>query len=428
MIWGINDPDKRLIGTTFDPQTKKTGNQDYILWLQQLLEPKIDFRFSNITIDGNNIVVLTIPFAKNKPTSFSGIEYIRIGSANKKLLDFPEKENKLWSIINRSIFETIPALENISIDEIFLLLDYIKYFRLTKKEIPGNPSEIIKLLMSEGFISENMDTSYNITNLAAILFANNLDNFSILSSKKIRFIQYDGYNKLHAVRDIYFNKGYALAFEDIINTIAMLVPNNEIIGGTLRINQQTYPPESVREFIANALIHQDFSISGNPTIELYKDRIEITNTGIPLIDPKRFIDEPPQRRNEKLCAFMYRINICENRGSGIDRALQKVEEYQLPPPNFLQKTNNMVVTIFAPKPFKDMDKDDRIRACYQHACLLYANGGRKLTNASLRNRFGNNIHAATISQIIGHTLMENLIKNSEDGTGRKNTKYIPFWA
>jgi len=68
-----------------------------------------------------------------------------------------------------------------------------------------------------------------------------------------------------------------------------------------------YPEIAVRELVANALIHQDFSITGaGPMVEVFGDRVEITNPGEPLIDTLRFIDEPPRSRNEMLASLMRR--------------------------------------------------------------------------------------------------------------------------
>lgn len=67
----------------------------------------------------------------------------------------------------------------------------------------------------------------------------------------------------------------------------------------------------------------------------------ITNPGKPLIEPIRFIDEPPRSRNEDLAAFMRRINICKERGSGIDKVIDSVEAFQLPAPLFKVTNNNI---------------------------------------------------------------------------------------
>jgi len=110
-----------------------------------------------------------------------------------------------------------------------------------------------------------------------------------------------------------------------------------------------YPEIAIRELVANALIHQDFTIRGTgPMIEIFSDRMEITNPGIPLIDTLRFIDEPPQSRNEALASFMRRVNICEEQGSGIDKIILQVKMFQLPAPDFIvtsKHTKSMCVHI-----------------------------------------------------------------------------------
>src|ERR1700722_7444665 len=113
------------------------------------------------------------------------------------------------------------------------------------------------------------------------------------------------------------------------------LPRSEEIGQALRREVRVYPEIAIRELVANALIHQDFNLTGNgPTVEIFDNRIEITNPGTPLIDPLRFIDEPPRSRNEELASLMCRMNICEERGSGIDKVIFQIELYQLPPPDF----------------------------------------------------------------------------------------------
>ena len=90
---------------------------------------------------------------------------------------------------------------------------------------------------------------------------------------------------------------------------------------------------AVRELVANALIHQDFSVTGaGPMVEIFDGRIEITNPGEPLVDTRRFLDNPPASRNEALTSLMRRFDICEERGSGIDKVVAEVERHQLPAP------------------------------------------------------------------------------------------------
>lgn len=121
-------------------------------------------------------------------------------------------------------------------------------------------------------------------------------------------------------------------------------------------------------------------------IEIFENRIEITNPGKPLIDTNRFIDHSPESRNEILASLMRRMNFCEERGSGIDKVIYEIEAFQLPAPEFLSGDNYTRITLFSPKSLRQMDKMDKIRATYQHCCLKYVSG-ELMTNQSLRDRF-----------------------------------------
>lgn len=126
---------------------------------------------------------------------------------------------------------------------------------------------------------------------------------------------------------------------------------------------------------------------------------------------------------------MRRINICEERGSGIDKVILMVELFQLPAPEFQVTANHTKVTLFAYKKLADMDKADRVRACYQHACLRYVSNDR-MTNSSLRERFSiKDENYSMASRIISDTIDTALIKPYDpENMSRKHAKYVPFWA
>jgi hypothetical protein len=83
---------------------------------------------------------------------------------------------------------------------------------------------------------------------------------------------------------------------------------------------------------------------------------------------------------------MRRFAICEEKGSGVDKVILAIEAHQLPAPDFRAGIKRFSVVLLAPRRFEDMDRDDRIRACYQHCCLCYVLHG-KMTNQSVRERF-----------------------------------------
>ncbi|MGQ3892780.1 ATP-binding protein [Legionella sp. CNM-4043-24] len=97
-----------------------------------------------------------------------------------------------------------------------------------------------------------------------------------------------------------------------------------------------YPTVAIRELLANAIIHQDFSIdSAHPKVEIFSDRMEITNPGT--LIAKTSVDRlfgSTNPRNELLARIMYKTHICEDRGSGLIRTLTAIELYGLPPLKF----------------------------------------------------------------------------------------------
>lgn len=163
-------------------------------------------------------------------------------------------------------------------------------------------------------------------------------------------------------------------------------------------------------------------------MEIFSDRMEITNPGLPLVKTERFLDSPPRSRNEALASLMRLIGICEERGSGVDKVVFETEIYQLPAPSFETAEESTRVVLFAHKAYKHMDSQDRIRACYLHACLRYVQRD-PMTNASLRERFGiEPENSAMVSQVIKETLLSDLIKPFDPEQGKRHAKYLPFWA
>ncbi len=429
LIWGVRDSDHAVVGTRFDPHAARVGNEELESWLLRLLEPKIDFRFFAVEVGGRSVVLLEIARAARHPVRFSGQEFIRVGTYKKNLKDFPEKERTLWRIFDRTPFEDGIAVERATGDEVLHLLDYPAYFDLLERPLPANRDGILDALASERLIHPSDAGGWDITNLGAILFAKRLDPFGGLRRKAVRVIQYRGKGRTETFKEQEGAKGYACGFDGLIGFINGLLPANEVIGQALRKSVPMFPELAVRELVANALIHQDLFVTGaGPMVEIFDGRVEITNPGEPLVDTLRFVDTPPKSRNEGLASLMRRFRICEERGSGIDKVLQQVELFQLPAPLFERPEGFTRVVLFAHKPLSAMDKADRVRACYLHACLCYVNR-KPMTNASLRERFGiADRNASMASRLLNEAVDARLIVVADPEVGTRIRSYLPYWA
>jgi predicted HTH transcriptional regulator len=431
IVWGIEDQTLRVVGTTFRPQRAKVGNEELENWLATQLEPRIHFQFGEFLHGGCPVVILQVQRCPNRPVGFRGVEYVRVGSYKKRLKDHPEKERLLWAQGPGAAFEKQVATADLTADEALSLLDHAAFFEMAKQPLAETKNALVDRLHSEKLIAAaGTSGHWNITNLGAILFAKRLSEFEGLARKAVRVIVYPGKDRIKTVKEQVGLRGYAAGFEGLVNYIYDQLPRSEKIFGALRTEARAYPDLAVRELVANAIIHQDFSMTGvSPLVEVFTDRVEITNPGTPLIQTLRFIDEPPQSRNEALAALMRRLNICEERGSGIDKVIFEVEHARLPAPNFLVTEGHTKVILYGPRKLTHMDRLDKVRACYQHACLLYVSN-QKMTNASLRRRLGiADRNYSTASRIISDTIQRGQIRPYDPGsTSKKHASYVPFWA
>jgi mloB len=436
VLWGIEDKSHKPVGTQFHPFSQKQNKQPLELWLAQHLNPAPAIRFQEITYQGKNLVLLEIPAANSTPVEFDRTAYIRIGEATPKLSDHPQHLRTLWAKLQSFAWESGIAASFLDGDTVLDRLDYTAYFGMTGQRLPDNRTDIFNKLDADGLIRKDVGEYWNITHLGAILFAKRLSDFpSAIARKAVRFVAYKGISRadtvMHRLDEERDNQGYAIGFASLLDYINKLIPRNEHIGAAFREEQPLYPVIAIRELVANALIHQDMTITGTgPLIELFADRLEITNPGQPLVAPSRFLDLPPRSRNEALAALMRRMKICEEQGTGIDKVLTAVEMHQLPAPDF--RAENQVenpavrVTLFAPRRFADMTPQERIRACYQHAALCYV-AGKKMTNASLRERLGiEQQNSSQASNVIKMTLKEKLICFADPQ--HPKIGYYPIWA
>lgn len=232
------------------------------------------------------------------------------------------------------------------------------------------------------------------------------------------------------LKEVTLDKGYTVCIEETLTYIYAMTPTSEGIKGAYRETEYAYPPTAIREVLANALIHQDLTVTGaGTTIEIFDSRIEVTNPGTLLVDINRIIDNPPKSRNEKLSRLMRRFNLCEELGTGWDKIVSATEAMQLPAPRMIEYESNTRVKLFSSLPFSMIPKDEKLLAVYQHASIKYLQGDT-MTNKSLRERFGlPSTASASISRLIKDAIDKQIIKPfDETVSSNRMMQYIPFYA
>jgi predicted HTH transcriptional regulator len=431
ILFGIEDGTLNEIGVNFDPfNVKYTGKQDLEIWLRQMVLG-VDFRFLPFKAeDGRDYLIIQISKALGRIATFQKKAYIRIGKNVSELHNYPDIEKIIWSKLDKRAFWLMPIRENLTQDKVLELLDSITYYELIRLPYPSNKNAVVERLEQEGFaIGEN--GLYSITNLGALLFANDMNDFPSLKYKTPRVVTYEGDNKLSTViKDKEILMGYAKGFEVLLEWIYSQIPEPQIITKTFREQRVVYPKKGIRELVANALIHQDCEEVGmRPLIEIYKNRIVISNPGNCLVPPERILGAIPKARNEILVDIMKRLYICETRGSGIPRTIEGIEEIQLPAPTFENQDNAFKVELYAFTKFDRLSTEEKLRACVQHVTFMYVMD-IFANNETLRKRFGlGEKKTNAISKLVRLAKDKGLIKEADPkNNSKKYIKYVPFWA
>ena len=262
------------------------------------------------------------------------------------------------------------------------------------------------------------------------MIGKNLKQFEGLLKRSVRVIQYKGNDRYHGIQEREFVGGYAYSHEEIVQYIMAIIPQEEILDGTIRRKVYRFPELPIRELLANIMIHQALDQKGtNPMVEIFDNRVEFSNAGAPLVAIDRIVDTVPVSRNENMAGFMHKCGICEERGSGYDKIILSTGQNELLAPRIENQNNQFTkVILFAKVPFEMSTKEDRIRTCYMQACLAYVKF-ESIGNADIRKVFSldsNNTYR--VSRIIKDTIEAGLIKPVDPQTAPRYMKYIPYWA
>lgn len=420
LVLGIADkPPRLVVGSLAFPDNQSTAEKLFA-WL--------GFRVDVETVHHpqGRVVVFSIP-GRPKGTAYhhEGAYLMRSG---EDLVPMTEDQLRKIFAEGQPSWLQKPALRDASAQDVVQLLDTQTFFDLVRLPYPTDQTGVIARLLDEHLI-ERSAAGFNILHIGAVLLAKNMRQFPDSSRKAVRVIAYAGESKMQTVSDVTGEKGYAVGFAGLVQQVMGKLPQNEVIEGAIRKEVKLLPEVLVRELLANALIHQDFEMGGtSPVVEVFCNRVEISNPGEPIVPVERFIDGY-QSRNELLADLMRRFGICEEKSSGIDRVIEAAEIMQLPAPEFLTSHHRTIVVIHGPRPFRDMNGSDRVRACYQHCVLQYVLR-KQMTNQSLRERFGlPEGNSNTVSQIITATMEQRLVKSDPNAPdSRRYARYIPMWA
>ena len=266
-------------------------------------DPSINVKLENY----DDVLIVKINPGKNKPYSCKTGFFLRVGANSQKL---SREEIIKFSLSSFSTsFDKIVNEQAVINEE----LDFEVAQKFVKKYIADIDvdSNLLKSL--------KLSDSKNLTNAGVLFFGKNPKFF--IPSAYTDCLLFKGTNKVDIIDRKTFEKNILEQLDGALKFLKRHINLSYEFKGELRIEKYEIPIRAIEEAIVNALIHRDYTFSGaNISIEIYDDRIEITNPGKLLdgIDEKNF-GKISLRRNEILADVFSRTPYVEKVGSGISR-------------------------------------------------------------------------------------------------------------
>ena len=166
----------------------------------------------------------------------------------------------------------------------------------------------------------NLSINGNLTNLGALWLGTEQMRSRISYPITIQYIVYDEYGE--KIKKENWND-YELNPKDLIIDVeekaGELKYFYEFPQGLFRKRIRQYAPEIIRELLVNAIAHKKYTISGDIFIEVYPNKLEITNPGnLPIGITENNILHRRHRRNPHLIRIFHDLNLMEGEGSGYD--------------------------------------------------------------------------------------------------------------
>ena len=346
LVFGIQDKTHKAIGTSFDPMAEKgKGNQELLLWLSLGLRPNVGFEVHPFLYQDQPVVLFDINAAFDRPVSFYGIAYIRVGSSKTLLAKHPDKERRIWQ---GRIDWSAQICEQAVMDD----LDPDAVARAKQEYVAKSPGKQADILAWDDatFLNKlRLAVRGRITNTAILLLGR--PESSALITPAVARISWILKNDRNLELDYaHFDPPFLLNVDEILGKIRNLTVRALPSGTLFPVEITQYDPWVLREALHNCIAHQDYSLRGRINVVETPDSVLLTNVGsfLPGDVEKAIRQDAPFEiyRNPFLAEAMVQLNMIDTQGGGIKRMFLKQIERFFPMPDYdLTSPERVVVRV-----------------------------------------------------------------------------------
>ncbi|MBA3943643.1 MAG: putative DNA binding domain-containing protein [Herpetosiphonaceae bacterium] len=339
VLFGVAD-DGMILG-----QQVAAGTLDDISHEMSLIEPPAFPDIELVVLEnGRSVIGLRVP-GGGGPYTYQGRPYMRIGTTTRPMPRERYERLLLERMHASQRWENQPA-PNIAIDD----LDHVELVRTIEEAIRrGRLEDPATRDPRELLLGLNLIHEEHLLNAAVVLFGKSERLLPNYPQCILRMARFRGRDKTEFI-DNRVEVGHA--FDLLVRAQRFFREHLPIAGRIVpnlfeRVDDPLYPPAALREALANALCHRDYSVGGGAiSIGIYDDRLEISSTGtLPFGLTPEDLGQPHQSRpwNPLVAHVFHRRGIIESWGRGTLKIIELTEQAGLARPEFEVSSGEMLV-------------------------------------------------------------------------------------
>ena len=421
LVLGATDKlPRQVVGTSASDKPAKDEKMVY-----DQVEPGLRITIVEQLVREERVVIVAIPsHPRGTPYKYNSIYYTKDGAqigtmATTAIKQIFAEEQESWL--------EAPAVRDASPEQVANLLDLASFYRMRKERATPIDKALDDLRRAQLVAAAPKRGRYDITRMGVLLLAHSIEECAPeLIRKRIRIAKYRGPGHTGVVIcDEEWDKGWAVGFDEMVRFAFSQMDGQQAIRGMLREHDDFAPEVALRELLANAIIHQDFTQTGCVSIKIFSNRISITNPGVPLLKASEMI-HGNESRNPGLMQAMRRLRLSEERGTGIDKAIIAINAAGTAPIEYVVGGGCTEAIMWPLLPYENLSDWHKELACFQHCEICFINNDY-MSNESLRHRFNlDDSNRKEITRLINKMIAKGIIKQIDGNSiAKKHARYVP---
>ena len=332
ILIGVDDKNE-IVGAEID-----NGKRSAIHGSIGEISPMCHYDMYDVDVDGKTVWVVEVPSGQNKPYFFAGSTYLREGANCQKLTNVEEIRD-VFQRHERIYFDAIP-MPKVGMQQ---ELDRENFREFKREAYIVSDVDDLQVLDSLMVFDDN-----DVVKSGGVLFfAKHPERFFFHAV--VRCVRFKGTDKVYILDDKTFGGPLVQQYHQAMEWLqGKLQVAYEIEGAGPRKEIWEIPLGVFKEAIINALAHRDYYEQGaSITIEMFDDRVEVSNPGTLLPVVAKNFGRKSMSRNPLIFGLFTRMHLVEHIGSGIPRMKKQMLDAGLPEPVY--ETEGMfTVTFYRP--------------------------------------------------------------------------------